>query len=81
MKCPHCGVEDHFYLSRSYGGVELFDVKEIGKDDRGYEFVVMSGERSSDEYTGVEEESLNCGACYRIVLHDDEFSAYQKTFG
>lgn len=80
MKCPHCGTENDFYLLRTYGGAEQYTVKEIGEDDDSRGFVVVYAEGSSDEYTGIEEESLNCGNCERIVIHDDVFSFYEKTY-
>lgn len=80
MKCRFCGIKDDFYLERKYNGVERFTVTEIGKDDDGCKYVIMRGDRNTDEYLGVEEEVLRCTACDRIVLHDDEFSFYHKVW-
>lgn len=80
MKCLHCGTENTFYLSRTYQGHEAFTIKEIGKDEDGNPYAVMELGRSLEDYLGVEEECLRCESCNLIVLHDDEFSLYRKTW-
>lgn len=77
MKCQHCGGRQ-FYVARTYKGTELFDVKEIEANEDPY--VVMSGERTDDEYLAIEDESLMCNDCCEEVLDDDAFSEFTKTW-